>query len=148
MSAIDLSLTTRDPVPIVDLGSWELAVRTGLVSYSRGFAAALGLAERETFTLADWEALILAEDRPAFLAALDACLRTGSATSESRVARADGTVRLVLVRCDADEIGATGPQTVRGAVVDITSRATPSVGVELRHHSSSRGSMPPRSACH
>jgi PAS domain S-box-containing protein len=105
---------------MVDLGSWELAVDGGVVTYSRGFAAALGLAAGQTITLADWEQLIVAEDRSAFRAAFRACLRNGGGAGEHRVARADGTVRVVLVRGDADGVNAAGTRCVRGAIVDIT----------------------------
>ena len=106
--------------PMVDLGSWELAVDGGAVTYSRGFAAALGLAAGDTLTLADWEDLVVTEDRPAFRAAFDACLRNRSGAGEHRIARADGTVRVVVVRGDADGINAAGVRCVRGAIVDIT----------------------------
>jgi PAS domain S-box-containing protein len=120
MSISDVSAMGPELVPAVDLGSWELAVDAGVITYSRGFAAALGLAAGNTITLADWEDLVVPEDRSAFRAAFDACLRNGSGTSEHRIARSDGTVRVVLVRGDADGIDATGARCVRGAVADIT----------------------------
>ncbi|HEX3801957.1 MAG TPA: EAL domain-containing protein [Solirubrobacteraceae bacterium] len=122
MSVTDISPAGRDAGPTVGLGSWELAVDGGVLTYSSGFAAALGLglAADDTFTLADWEDLIVKEDRAAFRAAFDACLRTGSGDSEHRIARGDGAVRVVLARCDADGINAAGERSLRGAVVDIT----------------------------
>jgi PAS domain S-box-containing protein len=120
MSVIDSSPIAPDAGPTVELGSWELAADGGVVSYSPGFAAALGLAAGHTLTLSDWENLIVSEDRPAFRAAFDACLRNGSGASEHRVARADGTVGVVLVRADAEGINAAGTRCVRGAIVDIT----------------------------
>jgi PAS domain S-box-containing protein len=120
MSVIDMSELASDPAPMVDLGSWELAVDAGVVTYSLGFAAVLGLAGGQTLTLVEWEDLIVPEDRPAFRAAFDACLRGRSGACEQRLARADGTVRVVLIRCDAGGINAAGTRCVRGAVVDIT----------------------------
>lgn len=120
MSLIDLSLMGPDREPMVDLGSWELAVDGSVITYSRGFAAALGLAQGETFGLADWEDLIFPEDRPEFRAAIDACLRDSCGASEHRLVRADGSLRVVLVQCDADGVNAAGTRCLRGAVVDIT----------------------------
>ena len=120
MSMSDVSAMGPDPVPAVDLGSWELALDTGLVTYSSGFAATLGLAAGKTITLADWEDLIVAGDRSAFWAMFEACVRDGSAASEHRIVRPDGTVRVVLVRGDADGMDTAGARRVRGAVVDIT----------------------------
>ena len=119
MSVTAMSPTRSEPGPMVDLGSWELAVDDGIVTYSQGFAAALGLAVGHTLTLTGWADLVVAEDRPAFLAAFDAVLRHGSGSCEHRIVWADGTVRVILVRGDADA-NATDTRCVRGAIVDIT----------------------------
>jgi PAS domain S-box-containing protein len=119
MTVIDISQMAPEPGRI-ELGTWELAADDGVLTYSGCFAAALGLPPGNTLTLADWEDLIVPDDRPAFKTLFDACMRDGRGAIEHRIARADGTLRVVLVRCDGRGFTAAGTRYLRGAVADIT----------------------------
>jgi PAS domain S-box-containing protein len=110
----------RESERMIGLGSWELALDDGRITYSVGFASVVGLVPGEPLALAEYAAMVHVGDLEVFSAAIAECLRDGSASCEYRVGRSDGTIRWLAMR--GERILADGDRGayLRGAILDVT----------------------------
>jgi PAS domain S-box-containing protein len=110
----------RETERMIGVGSWELVLEGGELTYSDGFARALELDPGERLNLATLMARVHPDDRVDLTEAVARCAREGTAHGEYRVAQRDGSTRTFAVRGEAVR-GADGqPRYLRGAVLDIT----------------------------
>ncbi|MCW2967564.1 MAG: domain S-box protein [Solirubrobacteraceae bacterium] len=110
----------RESEHLVGVGSWEIHVTSGAITYSEGLGRLLGLAQDEQLDVDSFLNLVHAEDRASVSASIERCVATGSASVEYRVhRRSDGAERIFA----ADGVlitDAHGPRYLRGAVLDVT----------------------------
>lgn len=107
----------RETERMVGVGSWELVVAEGTITYSAGFGGLLGLAPDESLNLDSFAEMVHPEDREILSAAIAECLTQGSVVCEYRIRRRDGSVRTISVRGEAVR---EDPEYLRGAVLDVT----------------------------
>ena len=112
----------REAERIIGVGSWELMLAEGWITYSPGFASVLGLIAGEPLSVSSLEMIVRPADRTLFRGGLERCLRDGSARSEFRIVRPDGALRLLALRAEAVTDGDTPPAHLRGAILDITAQ--------------------------
>lgn len=110
----------RETELMTGVGSWDLAVDDGSITYSLGCARVLGLAPGTPLSLASYEALVHPEDRPAFRAVVAACVSGGRGSCEQRIVRPDGTVRTVVLSGENAAGARASSRDVRGALLDVT----------------------------
>jgi PAS domain S-box-containing protein len=119
----DLSLSSarlRESERMVGVGSWEMAIETGAMTYSQGYARLLGLAPGAQLDRAGFMRMVHREDREILVAAMAECARTGSVECEYRLVLRDGTVRTLQARGEIVAAQHGRAECVRGAVLDVT----------------------------
>jgi PAS domain S-box-containing protein len=119
----DLSLSEArldESERMVGVGSWEMVLETGVITYSQGYARLLGLAPGECLDAASFMTMVHPDDRQLLAAANLECLRTGSAQCDHRVISRDGTVRTVEARGEIVRAQAGRAEYARGAILDVT----------------------------
>jgi PAS domain S-box-containing protein len=109
----------RESEQLVGIGSWEVQVATGAISYSEGFARLLGIAAGTALDLDDYLALVHDDDREAVRDSIAGCLDAGAASTEYRLCLPNGQLRGVVVHGDLVS-DAQGPRYLRGAILDVT----------------------------
>jgi len=109
----------RESEHLVGVGSWELDVDTGAITFSDGLARLLGIAPEIELDLPTYRALVHPDDREIMSGSVAACLRIGSGSCEYRIVRTDGIERMLSV---AGELvhGDDGTRHLRGAILDVT----------------------------
>ena len=106
---------------MVGVGSWELVVETGVMTYSGGFARLLGLSPGEAMNGELLLKLVHAEDRRTVTQAIADCLQTGSSTCEYRlIPRHGAAVRTVSAHGELVPGGDGREAYMRGTVLDVT----------------------------
>ena len=106
---------------LAGVGSWELDLASGRVTFSPGFARLHGIDEPAPLSLRAHRQIVHPDDRVAVERAGLECLETGSATCEHRIIRRDGEVRRLILRAEmAPDDG--GAPIMRGAVLDVTAQ--------------------------
>ena len=110
----------RESERMIGIGSWELALDAGTLTYSAGFATVVGVAAGESLELAEYKAMIRPDDREFFSAAVADCMRGGSTSCEYRIRRSDGTIRSLAWHGER-VLGNSGRvEYLRGAILDVT----------------------------
>jgi PAS domain S-box-containing protein len=111
----------RESERMVGVGSWELVLETGAISYSQGYARLLGLTPGEELDLEAFMLMVVAEDRELVSDAVDECMTAGgSVHSEYRIIAPDGTVRTFEVRGEIVAADDRRPAYMRGSILDVT----------------------------
>lgn len=110
-----------ETLAVLDEVVWSTSIDGKVLSISAGAQRLYGYpAERFQREPDLWQRLILPEDRPAVLAALERIVETGGSIMEYRILRGDGEVRRVRDRAylirDAEGL----PQRLDGVVTDVT----------------------------
>lgn len=109
----------REAERMVGVGSWEMDVASGEITYSAGLARLLGLAANERFDREAHLALVHPADRARVSAIREQYEHTGAATCEYRVVLADGMTRVLALEAEVFP-GPGGLPHLRGAVLDVT----------------------------
>ncbi len=108
------------------IGLWDWHVASGAVQYSKEWKSLLGYSANEVGDSFDeFERLTLPEDRAANRAALAAFMKhpVGYLAEEFRMRHRDGSIRWILSRGAAIELGEDGrPRRLVGVHIDITER--------------------------
>jgi PAS domain S-box-containing protein len=102
-------------------GIWQTDLPTGILSFSEGFAALVGLTGRPLrMNIIEWREMIHPDDREALdVVVKKAIAEAGSLNSEFRVITPNGSVR--WMRCQARSESVDGqPKLLSGALIDIT----------------------------
>jgi PAS domain S-box-containing protein len=104
---------------LVGVGSWELEIESGAITFSEGTARLLGVAPEIELDLDTFRELVHPDDRQVVSDSIKNCLRDGSGRAEYRVIRTDGVERVCSVAGETviDQDGALG---LRGAILDVT----------------------------
>jgi len=126
----DLSLSSarlRESERMVGVGSWEMTLETGAMTYSQGYGRLLGLAPGEQLDRASYMKLAHREDREILVAAMAECVKAGSVQCEHRLVSRDGTVRTLQASGELVAAQHGRPEYVRGAVLDVTEQRTAEV---------------------
>jgi PAS domain S-box-containing protein len=110
----------REAERMVGVGSWELEVMSGELTFSPGLARLLGLADVQRLHSESHLQLVHPDDRERVAGLGEECVRTGTATCEYRVVRPDGTVRILSLQAELLEVQTGVPLAMRGAVLDVT----------------------------
>jgi PAS domain S-box-containing protein len=105
---------------MVGVGSWELEVMSGELTFSPGLARILGLTDVKRLHSESHLALVHPDDRERVAGLGEECVRIGSATCEYRVVRPDGTVRILSLQAELLPVQTGVPLAMRGAVLDVT----------------------------
>ncbi len=116
-----------------DMGSWSMDIEVGRLEWPPETCRLFGL-EPGAFpgTFEAFLELVLPEDRPTLLRAIEAARDTGALEVEYRIRRPDGAVRWILER-GATELDARGVERRRlGMVLDVTAHRE--VEAALRVH--------------
>jgi PAS domain S-box-containing protein len=107
---------------MVGVGSWELVIETGVITYSQGFARLLGLAPGESLDGPGFVAMVHPEDRKMVVDGYAECVTTGSAHGDFRVVARDATVVTLQARGEIVAAGLGGGEYLRGAILDVTAQ--------------------------
>jgi PAS domain S-box-containing protein len=110
----------REAERMVGVGSWELVVATGEISYSAGLARLLELEDGQPLDSDRHLELVHPDDRALVAAIGEQCVRHGSTTCEYRVVLPSGTTRILSLRAEAITSPDGGREQLRGAVLDVT----------------------------
>lgn len=111
----------REAERMVGLGSWELSLSDGSITYSPGAARLMGLKSGRALDLESFWALVHPEDQKAMQEAIERAIREGRAELEYRLIRADDHEQRILRVAGEAVPGEDGePELLRGAVLDIT----------------------------
>ena len=110
----------RESERLVGVGSWELVLETGVITYSNGLARLLALSAGAALDLPGFLQLVDSEDHMIVSAAIAECLRAGSASCEVRILRAGTAASIVVIQ--GETVAATEGHAayLRGAMVDVT----------------------------
>ncbi|MGH2888629.1 MAG: EAL domain-containing protein [Solirubrobacteraceae bacterium] len=109
-----------DAERIAGVGSWELELGTGEITYSAGTARLLGLREGERVHVDDHLQHVHPADRRLVRRCRTDCIRDGSASCEYRITRPGGEVRTVTLRAEMVADAPDAARSMRGAVLDVT----------------------------
>jgi PAS domain S-box-containing protein len=110
----------REAERMVGVGSWELVIATGEITYSAGLARLLELEEGQPLDTFEHLALVHPADRELVAAIGEQCVRHGSATGEYRVVLPSGAMRTLSLRAEAITLPDGRREHLRGAVLDVT----------------------------
>jgi len=110
----------REAERMVGVGSWELEVMSGELTFSPGLAQILGLTDVQQLHSESHLQLVHPDDRERVAGLGEECVRAGSATCEYRVVRPDGTVRTLSLQAELLPVETGAPLAMRGAVADVT----------------------------
>jgi PAS domain S-box-containing protein len=110
----------REAERMVGVGSWELEVRTGVITFSPGLAGLIGLADGQRLDAESHLQMVHPDDRPLVAGVGADCVREGSTTCEYRIVRPDGAVRTFSLQAELVARERDKPLYMRGAVLDVT----------------------------
>jgi PAS domain S-box-containing protein len=110
----------REAERMVGVGSWELVVATGEITYSAGLAQLLELKEDQPLDKYAHLELIHPTDRDLVAAIGEECVRHGSMSCEYRVLLPSGTTRILSLHAEAVTETDGRREHLRGAVLDVT----------------------------
>ena len=110
----------REAERLVGVGSWELVVATGVITYSDGLARLLELEDGEPLDMFTHLARVDPADRELVAGIGERCIREGSTSCEYRVALPSGTSRILALHAEAITRPDGRRDHLRGAVLDVT----------------------------
>jgi PAS domain S-box-containing protein len=110
----------REAERMVGVGSWELVVATGEITYSAGLARLLELEEDQRLDKHAHLALIHPADRELVAAIGEQCVIHGSTSLEYRVILPSGITRTLSLHAEAITLPDGRREHLRGAVLDVT----------------------------
>ncbi len=110
----------REAERMVGVGSWELVVATGEITYSAGLARLLELEEDQPLDKVDHLELIHPADRELVAGLGEQCVRHGSTSCEYRVVLPSGRTRILSLHAEAITLPDGRREHLRGAVLDVT----------------------------
>lgn len=110
----------REAERMVGVGSWEVEVLTGEITFSAGLARLLGLDDAGRLDPQSHLELVHPEDRELVAGLGAACVTAGSVACEYRIVRADGSVRILSLHAELVPREPGQPLSMRGAVLDVT----------------------------
>ena len=110
----------REAERMVGVGSWELVVATGEITYSAGLARLLELEENQPLDKFDHLQVVHPADREVVAGIGEQCVRDGSMTCEYRVILPSGATRTLSLHAEAVTLPDGRREHLRGAVLDVT----------------------------
>ena len=110
----------REAERMVGVGSWELVVATGEITYSAGLARLLELEEDQPLDKDAHLELVHPADRELVAAIGERCVLKGSMSCEYRVVLPSGTTRILSLHAEAITLPDGRRKHLRGAVLDVT----------------------------
>jgi PAS domain S-box-containing protein len=110
----------REAERMVGVGSWELVVASGEITYSAGLARLLELEEDQPLDKVAHLALVHPADRELVAGIGEQCVRHGSTSCEYRVVLSNGTERILSLQAEAITLPDGRREHLRGAVLDVT----------------------------
>jgi PAS domain S-box-containing protein len=110
----------REAERMVGVGSWELVVATGEITYSAGLAQLLELEEDQPLDKSAHLELVHPADRELVAGIGEQCVLYGSTSCEYRVVLPSGTVRILSLQAEAVTEPDGRREHLRGAVLDVT----------------------------
>lgn len=110
----------RETERMIGVGSWELVLEDGTITYSPGFAAVIGLVRGGPLDLETYKTMVHEEDRESLAAAVAACVSDGSVVCDYRVVRPDGAVRQLTLQGQTVPGDGSPARYLRGAILDVT----------------------------
>ena len=110
----------REAECMVGVGSWELVVATGEITYSAGLARLLELEPGRPLDTYGHLELVHPDDRELVAGLGEACVREGSASCEYRVVLPSGARRTLSLRAEVIPQPDGSRAHLRGAVLDVT----------------------------
>ncbi len=110
----------REAERMVGVGSWELVVATGEITYSAGLARLLELDENQPLDKFDHLRLVHPADRELVAGIGEQCVRHGSMSCEYRVLLPSGATRVLSLHAEAITQPDGRRDHLRGAVLDVT----------------------------
>jgi PAS domain S-box-containing protein len=105
---------------MVGVGSWELAVRTGEITFSPGFARLLGMTDGQRLDADSHFQMVHPDDRDRVARVGADSVRAGATVCEYRVIRPDGDIRTLSLHAELVPREPNQPLYMRGAVLDVT----------------------------
>jgi PAS domain S-box-containing protein len=105
---------------LAGIGSWELDVMTGEITFSAGLARLMGLDDADRFDSQSHLELVHPEDRELVAGLGAACVTAGAVACEYRVIRLDASIRLFSLQAELVPRESGRPLSIRGAILDIT----------------------------
>ncbi len=124
----------REAERMVGVGSWELVVATGEITYSAGLAALMELEDGRPLDSYRHLELVHPADRELVSGIGEQCVRHGSMSCEYRVVLPSGTMRILSVHAEAVTEPDGRRDHLRGAVLDVTEqRAAESQRLAAEH---------------
>ena len=112
----------REAERMAGIGSWELEVLTGEITFSPGLARLLGLPGVHRLTSESHLALVHPDDRQLVAGIGEKCVLAGSTACEYRIVRPDGNIRTFALHAELVPLADGGPLFMRGAILDVTER--------------------------
>ncbi len=110
----------REAERMVGVGSWELVVATGEITYSAGLARLLELEEDQPLDKHAHLELVHPADRELVAGIGERCVLQGSTSCEYRVVLPSGTTRILSLHAEAITLPDGRREHLRGAVLDVT----------------------------
>ena len=110
----------REAERMVGVGSWELVVATGEITYSAGLARLLELEEDQPLDKHGHLTLIHPADRALVAGIGEQCVLHGSMSCEYRVVLPSGATRTLSLHAEAITLPDGRREHLRGAVLDVT----------------------------
>jgi PAS domain S-box-containing protein len=110
----------REAERMVGVGSWELVVATGEITYSAGLAQLLELEEDQALDKSAHLELVHPADREVVAGIGEQCVLYGSTSCEYRAVLPSGTVRTLSLQAEAITEPDGRREHLRGAVLDVT----------------------------
>jgi PAS domain S-box-containing protein len=110
----------REAERMVGVGSWELVVATGEITYSAGLAGLMELEENQPLDKFEHLELIHPADRELVAGIGEQCVIHGSMSCEYRVVLRSGATRILLLHAEAITRPDGRREHLRGAVLDVT----------------------------
>ncbi|HTU97756.1 MAG TPA: EAL domain-containing protein [Solirubrobacteraceae bacterium] len=110
----------REAERLVGVGSWELVVATGEITYSAGLAELMELQEGQRLDKHSHLELVHPADRDQVAAIGEECVRHGSTSCEYRIVLPSGATRTLALHAEAVTELDGRREHLRGAVLDVT----------------------------
>ncbi|MGH2876011.1 MAG: PAS domain-containing protein, partial [Solirubrobacteraceae bacterium] len=120
---VELALSTarlNDVERMAGVGSWELELCTGEITFSPGLARLLGLRDGAHLDLAGHLQRVHPDDRRLLTRCGEDCIRKGLGSCEYRIIRPGGEVRVLSLRAEMAARPRGASTAMRGAVLDVT----------------------------
>lgn len=105
---------------LVGVGSWELSLGDGTITFSDGFGRLLGLPAGAPLNLEAYMRLVHPDDVARVRECIAACVENGSASCEYRIVAGGHEERTILVHAERVPPERDGPRYLRGAALDVT----------------------------